>query len=254
MESCPSVATYPDYETALKRCGEAYADRELATVTLAKTRWIVDGDLKAALYPPNADATLTALRLTPGREPRVLDFGGSFGPHYFLAKQCLPKRYRWAVVETDLVASLGAELANDELRFFTSIDAARDWLGAVDLVHASGSLQCTPQPKAFLSSLIDLRAPIVAITRTAIALGRERVTTQTFWLSGCDPVHGLPEGVKDRELTFPRVFMAEQDFIAALNPLYRAVVHSLDDREGPLTADGVNLCLGENFVFRRRDH
>ena len=253
MEATTNLPTHPDYDSALKQCGLAYEDRALAEVTLAKTLAIFKGDLRVALYPPNAEATLTALSLIGGREPRILDFGGSFGPHYYLAKQCAPKRYRWAVVETELVASLGSQLAGDELQFFTSIDAALGWLGRVDLVHASGSLQCTPQPRAVLSSLVGIRAPVMALTRTAIALGPECVTTQSFLLSGCDPIGGLPPGFNDRVLTFPRIFMAQRDFVAAVDPVYRVVSHTLDDREGGLVADGVSLCLGDNFIFLRRD-
>jgi putative methyltransferase (TIGR04325 family) len=254
VEAHPTLETYPDYEAALKACGgDGNTDRELAEVTLFKTRTILAGDLRLALYPPNAEATLTALHMIPAKEPRVLDFGGSFGPHYFLAKQCLPRRYRWAVVETDLVASLGKEVANDELRFFTSIDAAVHWLGEVDVVHASGCLQYTPDPRAMLSSFVSLRAPSLAILRTAIGLRRECVTIQSFPLSNSDPIFGLPEGVEDRIMKFPRVFMSQQDLVAGVEPFYRIVAHSRDDREGALIADGNELCLGDNFVFARRD-
>jgi putative methyltransferase (TIGR04325 family) len=253
MAAYPATETYPDYASALRQCGEGYDDRQLAEVTLAKTRAILSSDLKAALHPPNSDATLTSVSLIPGRELRVLDFGGSFGPHYFLAKQCLPKRYRWAVVETEVIASLGAQIANEELQFFTSIEAAAKWLGSIDLVHASGSLQYTPQPKAAFSALVGLGAPYLAVTRTAVALGRECVTIQVSLLSGNGPVGGLPAGVEDRIVRCPRIFMAKADFIGMIEPHYRAIYQSWDNREGPLTADGVELCLGDNFVFARRD-
>jgi putative methyltransferase (TIGR04325 family) len=253
MEAYPVLETYADYESALKHCGDGYGDHQLAEVTLAKTLAILSTDLKTALHPPNSDATLTAVQLVSAREPRVLDFGGSFGPHYFLAKQCLPKRYRWAVVETEAIAALGTEIANDELKFFTSIDAAREWLGQIDLVHASGSLQCTPRPTAVLSALVALRAPYLAVTRTAVAIGPECVTIQVSLLSGNGPVGGLPPGVEDRIVRYPRIFMAKDDFIATLGPHYRLVHQTLDDREPPLMADGVVLSLGDNFVFARRD-
>jgi putative methyltransferase (TIGR04325 family) len=248
----PTTETYPDYATALEQCGDINQDRELAEVTLNKTLGIRSNDLKVVLYPPNADATLTALRIVPGSEKRVLDFGGSFGLHYFLAKQCLPYRYRWAVVETEMIASLGTKLATDELQFFTRISSAMDWLGAADVVHASGSLQYTSEPKDVLSSLAALRAPSLAVTRTAISLGPQCVTSQSFWLRDTDPVPGLPRGVCDRMLISTRIFMAQRDFVAAVEPFYRIVAHGLDDREGPLLVDGVKLCLGDNFIFARK--
>ena len=253
MDVFPTTETYPDYASALKMCGAGYEDRQLAEVTLAKTQAILSSDLKLALYPPNAEATLTGVSLLPGKELRVLDFGGSFGPHYFLAKQCLPKRYRWAVVETEAIVSLGDQIANDELQFFPTVDAACAWLGGIDLVHASGSLQYTPDPKSAFAALVTLRAPYLAVTRTAVSLGRECVTIQMSLLSGNGPVGGLPRGVEDRIVRCPRIFMAKADFTGTIDPHYRVIYQSWDDREGPLTADGVELCLGDNFVFVRRD-
>ena len=252
MDGFSGLEMYPDYAAALKQCGEGYADRELAEATLAMILAVLPSDLKVALHPPNAHATLTALQLVSAKEPCILDFGGSFGPHYFLAKQYLPKRYRWAVVETDVIASLGEKIANDELQFFTGIEAAREWLGGVDLVHASGSLQCTPQPKDALASLIDLRAPCVAICRSALALGPERVTIQVSQLSWNGP-GSLPPGIPDRIVKYPRIFMAKDDFISAVAPHYRLVFHNMDDREPPLIAGGVPVSLGDNFIFVRRD-
>jgi putative methyltransferase (TIGR04325 family) len=252
MEPYPVTETYADYQSALSQCDHGYEDPQLADVTLQKTLSILSGDLKTALHPPNSEATLTALSLLPGREPHVLDFGGSFGPHYFLAKQCVPKRYRWAVVETDTIASLGSKIANDELRFFTSIEAAREWLGSVDFVHASGSPQYTPDPKATLTRLVELRAPVLALTRTAVALGPQCVTIQTSLMSGNGPVGGLPPGVEDRIVRHPRVFMSKDDFVATVELHYRVVHQTFDDREGPLIAGGVRLCMGDNFVFARR--
>ena len=249
----PATETYPDYESALRHCGDAYAGRELAEVTLKKTLAILSVDLKTALYQPNSDATLTAVSLVSGRSPRVLDFGGSFGLHYFLAKQSAPRRFRWAVVETPVIAELAAPIVSEELQFFTSIDAARDWLGAIDLVHASGSIQYTPAPKATLSALVGLRAPYLAVTRMAVALGRECVTIQESHLSGNGPVGGLPPGVEDRIIRYPRIFLAKADFAAIVEPHYRVLHHTWDDREGPLAADGIPLCLGDNFVLARKE-
>ena len=51
MEAYPATETYPDYASALRHCGEGYDDRQLAEVTLAKTRAILSSDLKAAPSP-----------------------------------------------------------------------------------------------------------------------------------------------------------------------------------------------------------
>lgn len=102
-----------------------------------------------------------------------------------------------------------------------------------------------------LSSLVALGAPVIAILRTAVALGETCATVQTFWLSRGDPVRGLPQGVQDRAIKSPRLFIAHEDF-TSIEPGYRIVSHSCDDREGPLLVNGVKLCLGDNFIFARR--
>jgi len=73
----------------------------------------------------------------------VLDFGGGCGLHY---KQANSPTVRWAVVETPEMTERARELATDRLRFFTSIGAAADWLGSIDLMHSDGALQYTPNP------------------------------------------------------------------------------------------------------------
>jgi putative methyltransferase (TIGR04325 family) len=72
----------------------------------------------------------------------VLDFGGACGLHYKLVSIQSPD-IRWAVVETPAMVKRAAELATDKLQFFTSIDAAADWLGPVDVMHSNGALQYT---------------------------------------------------------------------------------------------------------------
>jgi hypothetical protein len=47
--------------------------------------------------------------------------------------------------------------------------------------------------------------------------------------------------------------MAKEDFTATIERHYRVVRHTWDDREGPLTADGIQLYLGDNFVLARKE-
>src|SRR5688500_20213710 len=97
MEGYPATETYPDYASALQHCGDGYDDPYLAKVTLAKTQSLLSRDLKIALYPPNTDATMTAVSLVAGKELRVLDFAGSLVPYFFMASQYLPQRYHWSL-------------------------------------------------------------------------------------------------------------------------------------------------------------
>ena len=77
----------------------------------------------------------------------VLDFGGGFAQHYKCATPLSPD-VRWAVVETPAVVARASVLASDKLRFFTSVAAAADWLGEIDLMHSDGALHYSPDPLA----------------------------------------------------------------------------------------------------------
>lgn len=82
----------------------------------------------------------------------VLDFGGGFAQHYKCATPLSPD-VRWAVVETPAVVARASVLASDRLRFFTSVEAAADWLGTIDLMHSDGALHYAPDPMQPLRSL-----------------------------------------------------------------------------------------------------
>src|ERR1700759_4549450 len=87
----------------------------------------------------------------------VLDFGGGFGQHYKCATPLSPD-VRWAVVETPAVVLRASVLASDKLRFFTSVEAAADWLGKIDLMHSDGALHYSPDPVQVLRSLCAVSA------------------------------------------------------------------------------------------------
>lgn len=102
----------------------------------------------------------------------VLDFGGACGRHYKEAKRHSPS-IRWAVVETPAMVMRAKELETDRLNFFTSIEAAADWLGSVEVVHSNGALQYTPNPMEALNSLCALRAPKMLWARLLMGAGRK---------------------------------------------------------------------------------
>ncbi len=93
----------------------------------------------------------------PAHRYRVLDFGGGFALSYFLLRRRMPHESRWAVVETTQSVALGKAFETENLRFFDSIETARQWLGEVDAVHTNGALQYHPSPEAALESLLSVR-------------------------------------------------------------------------------------------------
>jgi putative methyltransferase (TIGR04325 family) len=104
----------------------------------------------------------------------VLDFGGGCGLHYKEARLDA----RWAVVETGAMVQRAQELATGQLQFFTSVKAAADWLGEIDLMHSNGALQYTQDPEAVLNDLVSLRAKVMLWKRVSLSASK-RVGMQT---------------------------------------------------------------------------
>lgn len=98
----------------------------------------------------------------------VLNFGDACGIHYKLAVREQPL-IRWAVVETPAMVKQAAVLATDRLRFFDNVASAADWLGSVDLIHASGALQYTPSP--------------IDAVRSIVRVGAQRIEWKRLFLS-----------------------------------------------------------------------
>lgn len=124
---------------------------------------------KEATTSPDAAKTLFAVAFAStvsGPELRVLDHGGACGFHFLLARSVLGHvKLRWAVVETPEMVGRARSLATGRLGFFATIEEAVTWLGGVDLVHSSGTLQCCPEPLQELSNLVRLNAPTMAWLR-----------------------------------------------------------------------------------------
>jgi putative methyltransferase (TIGR04325 family) len=137
----------------------------------------------------------------------VLDFGGGCGLHY--KESGLDAK--WAVVETPAMVARARELETDKLRFFTSIKAAADWLGDIDMVYSNGALQYTPNPEAVLRELIDLRASMLLWRRTVLSPER-KTELQSSRLADNGPGR---ISAANKIVSYPAVRMAEQDFLEA---------------------------------------
>lgn len=162
---------------------------------------------------------------------RVLDFGGGGGSHYSIVRAALgaDRDIRWNVVETTAMAKVaGEKLAGGGLKFFDDIQKAAEDLGHVDLVFTSGALQYTPDPLAFLSSLLAVGADHVFITRTALSDGVDQiVSVQNSWLSSNGP-GALPDGFKNHEIRYPVTFASRSKALKMLEEAY-TVRFSIDE-------------------------
>ena len=217
--------TFANFDDALLSCGtDGYRQAEIVDVVVAKTL-IVNSKIEADRVL-NLDSLRTVIGLAGSQTSQgltVIDFGGGAGAHYTTARSVLGKNFplRWHVVETNEMAeAAGAVLADDSLRFFSTLDSAVAGLGGVDLILASGSLQYTPDPMSFLSQILSFKAKHIFITRTVLTdTNRAFTMIQVSRLAS----HGqgpLPEGFKDIEILTPVTVVQREKFEQELKGTY----------------------------------
>jgi putative methyltransferase (TIGR04325 family) len=109
---------------------------------------------------------------------RILDFGGNLGFVYFDVARVLPNSIsEWRVVDCQEVVSYGnANYANDNLAFFTSLEAAcQDFIPS--MVLCSHTLQYLEKPYDTLAMLSALKPPVIVLHELPVA-ERERFMIQ----------------------------------------------------------------------------
>jgi putative methyltransferase (TIGR04325 family) len=197
---------------------EGYESHRLVEVVHAKTKALSG----RASNMPGAERTMLGVLLAATRSPsrplRVLDFGGACGFHYMAS---LPAgiRTQWAVVETPAMAARGELFQTDELRFFCDIDAACAWLGGIDLLHSSSTLQYVPEPSQTLTRLVGLSATVVLWSRMALTDGATSKSLQTSRLAENGP-GPMPAGFADALVIYPITRLSRAEFIRAHDRYY----------------------------------
>ena len=250
---------YASYSEALTTCSkDGYENREVVEVVTQKTL-CYRNDLKRAAFPASINATnaysLVALLLSvsQAKSINVLDFGGAAGAHYFLARSILPEstELNWVVVETPAMAQrAGVLLGNRELRFSADLKEARRWLGQVDLLHTSGTLQCVPDPYEQFQQLVNIQAQYMLLNRLGLTRGDYDVITihksQLSW-NGPGP---LPAGMRDREISYPFTFPRESIIKAMLCESHTEIAE-FDDASGIFPV-GAEPIIGMGLLAARK--
>jgi putative methyltransferase (TIGR04325 family) len=245
LELIAPFSLYPyfnNYSAALALASKsAYENEAIIEVVLHKTKSI----LANHAYQHNVNDLNLAVALQniyhTGKQPiEVLDFGGACGLHYFTVRRLLPKscRLSWTVIETPAMVEAGKTLANDELQFFSDLAAVQGQ--HFDVVHSSGTLQCVPDPIATLEALTAFKAPCMVLNRVGIHAGKNDLITLHRSKLSWNGAGGLPEGIHDRELSYPFQFVAANKFYAALNHGYERLYH-VQDNSGIFPIQGSEL-------------
>lgn len=140
----------------------------------------------------------------------VLDFGGGCGKHYKIAKRQTPD-VRWAVVETPALVARSSELETDNLRFFSSIDSAKDWLGHVAVMHSDGAVQYTPNPDHTINHLCSVGAMEMQWKRLFLSSGELKRENQLSLLGE----NGPSGSFTGKAVRYTRSAIAEAAFLHA---------------------------------------
>lgn len=194
------AGSFGSYDEASRAAGVGYESEQIAAAVLAKTQSFRELLAQGKLVTSTFDRVAMALMAVGavGSELRVIDFGGAFGTHYWIAKSLLGDRVRlrWHVVETPVVCARGAQLANDELKFFDSLDAAKRALGEPHLVYSDGVLHTLPDPIDALRRLIECRARYLCLRRIGTT-EPAMFTVLHIRLSDHEPDVPLPASIED---------------------------------------------------------
>jgi putative methyltransferase (TIGR04325 family) len=227
-------------------------------VVVAKTKRFKDtsGQGAVADLDPATLATLTsvlyALEHEKKSELRVLDFGGAAGGHYFHVRSTLSKKtvLRWAVVETSTMVKMARVFENDAIRFFESIQSAKEWLEDCDFVHSSGALQYTPDPYLCTRELMDVGAGYLLLTRLNLTQGSQDVVAVQRAMLSWNGIGPMPTGLSDREVRYPVFAMRQSEFEALVHHRYSPQIR-FDDQTGVHPVAGHPM-VGFGMLYKRR--
>ncbi len=232
-------SVYPSYTAALTECSEqAYENPAIVETVIKKNRLYAENLANNPRFDAGVLKTLIGFGSLNTQAPlNVLDFGGGGGYHYSITQTALGKNRiaQWAIVETPTMASAGQQLATPSLKFFDSITAATAALPTVDLIFSSCALNYCPEPLSLLRQLTAIKAPYIYLTRMPLTQTHEKIIRQTSWLSANGPGH-LPDGIVDRELSYPNTLMSQATFESVLNENYR-IRFMIEEEKNVLTVD-----------------
>lgn len=249
----PPIKVYKDYEriqNALKKY-QGYDSDALIDIVLHKTKKYIENLHKEPPLLENHHLfLLTILGIIANKSKlKVLDFGGAFGTHYFIAKTFFPEHsFEWTVIELPQVVQRAEVLKNAELTF---LDLGNDFTQKfeVDLVLTSGTLQHMPQPMKALAFLTAQQAPFLALLRLGLNMSFNDVwVIHKARFQDCGP--GAPLNNCQNELAaFSFCMMSAQKFDECLSA-YQLKLSNVDN-SGILSVPDYQI-RGFNRLYQQR--
>jgi putative methyltransferase (TIGR04325 family) len=227
---------FSSYAEAMRSCqGLGYEEERLIEVVFRKTVAHRDHLQNAApVFDLSSNLMLFALGLAfhSSGPIRVLDFGGACGLHYFKMRHLFPNgrvAFQWHVVETPSMVRRAVELENTELKFYDSLSQAAADLGPIDVLLASGVLQCVADPYQCLAELLACGGRYLVLARLGCTRKSEPlITVHETRLSdnGSGP---MPIGLAEGTCLFPYTFPAHSVVQPLITSRYKVLLQTQDN-------------------------
>jgi len=228
-----------DYKEALNSCSKnGYENNDI--IALVKRKAISYRELiKKEKYLKVKIGVIPLLelvnRISANQEKIVIyDFGGADGIYYLQLRKCLPLKTKilWYVIETPEMVNEMKDLESDELKFFDSIENAKQETGEIpNIFHTSGTLQYTSNPIENLEKICNAGAEFLVFNRSSLINSEDNlISIQTSLLSW----HGegmLPEGFNEKVIKYPHSNISKKKFEDTLFGNYN-ILYTYEDSSG----------------------
>lgn len=171
----------------------------------------------------------------------ILDFGGSLGSTYYQLKEFLTPEVcsHWNIVEQEHYVDCGkANFENEQLKFYTSIDACLSEQ-KIDLILLSSSVQYLEKPHEFLQQLVTYDFGFILFDRTAFNhQPKDRLTLQK-----------VPDEIYPA--SYPSWFFNEASFLNHFSNLYKVVSSfpSYVPGEADMYIDGLQVASSKGYYL-----
>lgn len=248
---------YPSYQEALKdtQNPEGYELDNIVKLEYLRTKKIKE-ELELPEHIRTSDVDVKGLvslsAFITKKKITVIDLGGGCGRHYFFKRKLLSPdiELKWYVVETTAMCNYGKQLENGELYFSDNLAETIKEAGHIDMVYASGVLQCVDKPWDFLDLITSCKADFIFFHRLALSNKKDVTVIHKYSLSW-NGTHTLPEGVEDREVAYPFTFIEKKRFFEKLQQTY-TIQMEFSEQSGVLPVKGEDL-VGLGLLCKRKD-
>jgi putative methyltransferase (TIGR04325 family) len=216
--------------------------RRVVERNLTSLQAVLDGDVSISHREQQIlSAMFVALSRLNKLDFRVLDFGGELGFFYWSLKRFLNGNHNlcWTVLETEAMARQGAQLfASENLHFIADQSILSQQQDQIDVVLASGALQCVEDPAGMFQRLANTNAPYMIISIfPMISAARDVLTVRVLNSLFCNE-------------TYPLWMFSESVWRGILNSRHRVVMEWRLDKFDTLESGSPVRYFG--FLLERR--